>query len=110
MIDRVVARAGADLEIPRSFIWLVIGFLQLLVGAVMVFALAWIVLLFISGGGVPVGTFDAPFLGLDPDAARAAHRIGPRQRRPRLDPGIARRVGRTPRCRTLRITHRRGRA
>ena len=63
VIDRVVARAGADLEIPRSFIWLVIGFLQLLVGAVMVFALAWIVLLFISGGGVPVGTLDAPFLG-----------------------------------------------
>ena len=27
------------------------------------FALAWIVILFVSGGGVPVGTFDAPLLG-----------------------------------------------
>jgi hypothetical protein len=41
----------------------VIGVVQALVGAVTVFALAWIVVLFIAGGGVPVGTFDAPLLG-----------------------------------------------
>ena len=63
VLDRAVAAAGADLEIPRSPIWPVIGVVQALVGAVTVFALAWIVVLFVSGGGVPVGTFDAPLLG-----------------------------------------------
>jgi GTP-binding protein EngB required for normal cell division len=63
VLDRAVASAGADLEIPRSPIWPVIGVVQALVGAVTVFALAWIVVLFVAGGGVPVGTFDAPLLG-----------------------------------------------
>ena len=63
VLDRAVAAAGADLVIPRSPIWPVIGVIQAVVGAVTLFAMAWIVILFVAGGGVPVGTFDAPWLG-----------------------------------------------
>jgi hypothetical protein len=63
VLDRAVTAAGTDLEIPRSPIWLVIGVVQALVGAVTLFALAWIVVLFVAGGSVPVGTVDVPWLG-----------------------------------------------
>lgn len=62
-LDRTVASEASALEIPRSPLWSVIGVLQLIVGAVLVFALAWIVVLFVAGGGVPVATVDAPLLG-----------------------------------------------
>jgi hypothetical protein len=63
VLDRTAAAASADLEIPRSPIWPVIGALQIIAGAVLLFAVAWIVLLFVSGGGVPVATVEAPVLG-----------------------------------------------
>jgi len=37
--------------------------LQVAVGSVLLFAVAWIVVLFVSGAGVPVATFEAPLLG-----------------------------------------------
>lgn len=63
VLDRAVGEAGSELEIPSSPVWPVLGFLQIGVGAVLVFAVAWIVVLFVAGGGVPVATFDAPLLG-----------------------------------------------
>lgn len=63
VLDRTAAAAAADLEIPRSPIWPIIGALQLVAGAVLLFAVAWIVVLFVSGGGVPVATVEAPLLG-----------------------------------------------
>jgi hypothetical protein len=44
-------------------LWPAIGALQLAVGAVFLFAVAWFVTLFVSGGAVPVGTVDVPWLG-----------------------------------------------
>ena len=63
VLDRAVAEAGRDLEIPSSPLWSVLGVLQMVVGAVLVFAVAWIAVLFVAGGGMPVATFDAPLLG-----------------------------------------------
>ncbi|HEU4864101.1 MAG TPA: GTPase domain-containing protein [Candidatus Limnocylindria bacterium] len=62
VIDRAVAEGG-PLEIPRSPLWPVIGALQVVVGAVLLFAVAWMVVLFVAGGGVPVATVSAPLLG-----------------------------------------------
>ena len=63
VLDRTVAAAGADIDIPSSPLWPVIGALQLIVGAVLLFGAGWIAVLFVAGGGVPVGTFEAPLLG-----------------------------------------------
>ncbi|HEX2844232.1 MAG TPA: GTPase [Candidatus Limnocylindria bacterium] len=62
-IDRATRDASADLRIPGSWLWPVIGALQLIVGAVFLFAVAWYVTLFLSQGVVPVATFEAPVLG-----------------------------------------------
>ena len=63
VLDRTVAAAGSEIEIPRSPIWPVIGVLQGIVGAVLLFAAAWIGVLIVAGGSVPVGTFEAPLIG-----------------------------------------------
>lgn len=62
VIDRAVAEAG-PLDIPRSPLWPVIGALQVVVGAVLLFAVAWMVVLFVAGGSVPVATVSVPLLG-----------------------------------------------
>ena len=51
------------MHVPRSWIWPVVGAVQLLIGAVFLFAAAWYVTLFMSSGAVPVGTADLPVLG-----------------------------------------------
>jgi GTP-binding protein EngB required for normal cell division len=62
-LDRV-AREGADeLRVPGSWLWPVIGAVQLVVGAVFAFAVAWYVTLFLSSGVVPVTTATVPYLG-----------------------------------------------
>ncbi len=48
---------------PGSILWPIIGAVQLAVGAVFAFAVAWYVTLFVSGGVVPVSTVEAPILG-----------------------------------------------
>ncbi len=63
ILDRTTAAEASALEVPRSILWLIIGAVQLVVGAVLLFAVAWIVVLFVAGGGVPVGVFDAPLVG-----------------------------------------------
>jgi GTP-binding protein EngB required for normal cell division len=62
-LDDVARRQAGSLEIRASALWPVIGLLQLVVGAVFLFAVAWYVTLFVSGGRVPVATLDTPWLG-----------------------------------------------
>jgi GTPase Era involved in 16S rRNA processing len=62
-LDGVAREAASDLHVPRSWVWPVVGALQLLIGAVFLFTVAWYVTLFMSSGAVPVGTIDLPVLG-----------------------------------------------
>jgi GTP-binding protein EngB required for normal cell division len=63
VLDRTAVAAGTDIHIPRSPLWPAIGVLQGIVGAVLLFAAAWIGVLIVAGGPVPVGTFEAPLIG-----------------------------------------------
>lgn len=63
VLDRATGEAAAELRIPGSWAWPVVGAAQLAIGAVFLFALAWYVTLFVAGGAVPVGTVDAPLVG-----------------------------------------------
>jgi GTP-binding protein EngB required for normal cell division len=62
-LDEVARREGREVEIPTSPLWPVIGLAQIVVGAVLLFAIAWVVTLFVAGGGVPVATAEVPILG-----------------------------------------------
>jgi hypothetical protein len=62
-LDRATVASAADLRIPRSWAWPVVGAVQLAIGAVFLFAVAWYVTLFLAGGAVPVATVDAPLVG-----------------------------------------------
>jgi GTP-binding protein EngB required for normal cell division len=62
-LDRLTRAEAASFELPRSFAWLVIGALQMVAGAVLLFAVAWVVVLFVAGGGVPVAAVEVPILG-----------------------------------------------
>jgi hypothetical protein len=62
-LDGVARREGREIAIPTSPLWPLIGGAQIVVGAVLLFAVAWIVTLFVAGGGVPVAAADVPILG-----------------------------------------------
>jgi hypothetical protein len=62
-LDDVARREGREVDIPTSPVWALIGIAQIVVGAALLFALAWIVTLFVSGGGVPLAAVDVPILG-----------------------------------------------
>jgi GTP-binding protein EngB required for normal cell division len=62
-LDGVARDAPADLRIRASLLWPVIGAVQLVVGAVFAFAVAWYVTLFVAGGAVPVAIVEVPLLG-----------------------------------------------
>ena len=62
-LDGVARDAAVDVKVPGSILWPVIGAVQLVVGAVFLFAVAWYVTLFVSGGAVPVATIELPVLG-----------------------------------------------
>lgn len=63
VLDRLTRSVAAQVELPRSPLWPVIGALQVVAGAVLLFAAAWVVVLFVVGGSVPVATVDVPLLG-----------------------------------------------
>ncbi len=63
VLDRATRGAAGSLEIPRSPLWPVIGAVQLVLGAILLFAVAWVVILFVAGGGVPVATVEVALLG-----------------------------------------------
>jgi GTP-binding protein EngB required for normal cell division len=62
-LDAVARDATGGLRIPGSILWPLVGAVQLAIGAVFAFAVAWYVTLFVSQGQVPVSTIDAPLLG-----------------------------------------------
>jgi len=62
-LDRSTRQAANELTIPRSFLWPVVGFIQLLSGAVLLFAVAWYLTIVFGPGGLLVSTVDLPYLG-----------------------------------------------
>lgn len=62
-LDRVGREVAPGLHVPRSWVWAMIGALQLAVGAVFLFAVAWYVTLFLAGGSMPLATVEVPVLG-----------------------------------------------
>ena len=65
-LDGVAREASEGLRVPGSILWPVIGAVQLVIGAVFAFAVAWYVTLFLAGGVMPVTTYDLPYLGAVP--------------------------------------------
>ena len=65
-LDGVAREASEGLRVPGSILWPVIGAVQLVIGAVFAFAVAWYVTLFLAGGVMPVTTYDVPYLGAVP--------------------------------------------
>jgi GTP-binding protein EngB required for normal cell division len=63
VLDRATHAEATSIEVPGSVVWPVIGALQVVAGAVLLFAIAWLVTLFVAGGSVPVATFELPILG-----------------------------------------------
>lgn len=62
-LDEVARDATADLDVPSSVLWPVVGGVQLVIGAVFLLAVAWYVTLFVAGGQVPVATIELEVLG-----------------------------------------------
>ena len=62
-IDRSAHQAADDLEVPDSIVWPLVGFIQLLAGAVLLFAIAWYLAVIFGPGGLLVSTVDVPYLG-----------------------------------------------
>jgi len=65
-LDRVTREASEGVRVPGSILWPVIGAVQLVIGAVFAFAVAWYATLFLAGGVVPVTTAEMPLLGAVP--------------------------------------------
>lgn len=61
-IDGAVAEAALDARPPGSWLWWPIGIVQLAAAALLIFAIAWYVTLFLAAG-VPVTTIEVPVLG-----------------------------------------------
>lgn len=61
-IDRTLTAEAADFRVPTSGLWSIIGAIQYLVTAVLVFSLLWFASLFVVHD-VPVGTISVPYLG-----------------------------------------------
>jgi GTP-binding protein EngB required for normal cell division len=62
-LDRSTRQAANELAVPTSFLWPVVGFIQLLSGAVLLFAVAWYLTIVFGPGGLLVSTVDLPYLG-----------------------------------------------
>jgi GTP-binding protein EngB required for normal cell division len=62
-LDGVARDASRHLHVPGSWLWPVVGVLQMVAGAAFLLAAAWYVTLFLAAGGVPVTTLDLPVLG-----------------------------------------------
>lgn len=63
VLDRATHAEAGAVDVPGSPVWPLIGMLQVVVGALLLFAVAWLVTLFVAGGGVPVATVEVPVLG-----------------------------------------------
>ncbi|HUO45643.1 MAG TPA: GTPase [Acidimicrobiia bacterium] len=62
-LDTSTREATIDLKIKGSWLWAVVGFLQLAAAAVLLFAVAWYLTIIFGPGGLLVETVDLPYLG-----------------------------------------------
>lgn len=62
-LDRSTRQAAGEMTVPSSFVWPVVGFFQLLFGAVLLFAVAWYLVLIFGPDRLTVATVDLPYLG-----------------------------------------------
>ena len=62
-LESAARDATADLRIPGSILWPLVGAVQLAIGAVFAFSVVWYVTLFLAQGQVPVSTVDLPVIG-----------------------------------------------
>lgn len=65
-IDGAVSEIALDASPPGSVLWPLVGLLQLAAAAVLLFAIAWYLTLFLVPGGGPVATVEVPVLGALP--------------------------------------------
>ena len=62
-LDRSTRQVAGELTVPRSILWPLIGFVQLLSGAVLLFGIAWYLIVIFGPGQLPVATIDVLYLG-----------------------------------------------
>jgi GTP-binding protein EngB required for normal cell division len=62
-LDRSTRHAAGEMTVPSSIVWPVVGFLQLLLGALLLFAVAWYLVLIFGPDRLTVATVDVPYLG-----------------------------------------------
>ncbi len=62
-LDRSTRQAAGEMIVPGSIVWPVVGFFQLVFGAVLLFAVAWYLVVLFGPNQLPVGTMDLPYLG-----------------------------------------------
>ncbi|MEX1094174.1 MAG: GTPase [Acidimicrobiia bacterium] len=62
-LDRSTRKAAGEMTVPSSIVWPVVGFLQLFLGAVLLFAVAWYLVLIFGPNQLAVATIDVPYLG-----------------------------------------------
>ncbi|MCV0402880.1 MAG: 50S ribosome-binding GTPase [Chloroflexi bacterium] len=63
VLDRATQAEASGLEPPESLVWPVLGAAQVVAGALVLFAVAWLVTLFVAGGSIPVDSVGVPILG-----------------------------------------------
>lgn len=62
-LDRSTREAAGQLEVPRSWLWTFLGFLQLLTGAALLLAIGWFLTVILGPEGLEVATIEVPYLG-----------------------------------------------
>lgn len=62
-LDRSTRQAATDMTVPGSILWPMVGFLQLILGAVLLLAVAWYLIALFGPGDLPVATIEVPYLG-----------------------------------------------
>jgi GTP-binding protein EngB required for normal cell division len=65
-LDQSTRNAATDLRITGSWLWPLVGFLQMTAAAVLLFGIAWYLTIIFGPGGLLVGTVDIPYLGAVP--------------------------------------------
>lgn len=65
-LDQSTRSAATDLRITGSWLWPLVGFLQMTAAAVLLFGIAWYLTIIFGPGGLLVGTVDIPYLGAVP--------------------------------------------
>lgn len=62
-VDQAILQSRGDARPPRSLWWGLIGVIQLALGAILLFAIAWYLTIIFGPGGLEVATIEIPYLG-----------------------------------------------